>query len=155
AALILPAIQLGRESARRMTCAAHLRDWTLGVHYYADAHHGYLPRRGNGVHGVQQYRPEDWFNAVNPYIEQPPYVDVVTRGVKATDTWKCPSEPVDDRVPFFYYGMNMWLAPWNAPRPDHREKVGPTSTMVVFSESHDQYCSILPSTEDFSVVARH
>jgi prepilin-type N-terminal cleavage/methylation domain-containing protein/prepilin-type processing-associated H-X9-DG protein len=46
-ALLLPAIQAARESARRSTCTSHLKQQALAIHAYHDAH-GILPSVYNG-----------------------------------------------------------------------------------------------------------
>ncbi len=76
-ALLLPAVQSARESARRTQCANNLRQLALGLLQH-EAGHRYLPSegwgslwvgdadRGSGIH-----QPGGWFYSVLPYIEQP------------------------------------------------------------------------------------
>jgi len=63
-ALLLPAVQAARESARRNQCANNIKQITLAVHNYADAHRGALP--------VGEYACclGTWLVGLLPYIEQ-------------------------------------------------------------------------------------
>jgi hypothetical protein len=57
-------------------CAAMACQWRLAYHQYADDNGDYLPRRGQGVKPLDQIdRPEDWFNALPPYLNQQFYTD--------------------------------------------------------------------------------
>src|SRR5262245_32166235 len=72
-ALLIPAIQASREAARRTQCQANLKQWTLAVHNYANAHGDRLPRRGQGQQPTTQFtRADDWFNALPPFMEGQP-----------------------------------------------------------------------------------
>ena len=158
--LLLPAVQQGRQAARRTACQSNLRQWTLGVHLFADINNGYLPRRGQGVQATAQLdRPEDWFNALPPLIENTSYNDLAQQNLrpKAGDNsiWVCPEALAIVQANFFPYGMNMWLSTWLAPEPDHFDRVGPTGTMVFMADGLGTNCSILPSKQAYSPVARH
>src|SRR5438309_204561 len=63
-ALLLPAVQSARESARRTHCHNHLKQVTLAVHYYADNYRGAFP--------VGEYACcwGTWLVALLPYVEQ-------------------------------------------------------------------------------------
>src|SRR5512138_2950661 len=62
-ALLLPAVQAARESARRSQCANNLKQIGLGVHNYADTHRT-MPA-GN-IHSVFG----SWLVWLLPYVEQ-------------------------------------------------------------------------------------
>ena len=89
--------------------AARMRQWGAALAAYAAEHNGDLPRRGQGVQPVTQLdRPEDWFNALPPFLGQPGYGE---RSIFIRPGAKDPGGAV-----FLSYGMNMNLSPWNLPR---------------------------------------
>jgi prepilin-type N-terminal cleavage/methylation domain-containing protein len=67
-ALLLPAVQIAREAARRTQCANHLRQLGHGMHLFHDAK-AYLPQtRTNCFHGT-------WATELLPFIEQRPLAE--------------------------------------------------------------------------------
>jgi len=159
-ALLLPAIQNARQAARRMACQSNLRQWGIGLHEFVNVNGGQLPRRGQGVQPTTQLdRVEDWFNALPPLMESRPYSDLAAQNIRpkaeTTSVWICPEAKDTGQATFFAYGMNMWLSTWNAPEPDRLEKAGGTSTMVFMADGLGPYCSVLPSKQPYSPLARH
>src|SRR5688572_12282450 len=72
-ALLLPAVQTARESARRMQCVTNLKQMALAVHNYAEVHAVYppghiIPRNMSGANGHQTIAP--WQVTILPFIEQ-------------------------------------------------------------------------------------
>ena len=68
-ALLLPAIQAARESARRMSCSNNLKQMGLALHGYHDARKAFPA----GVAGGRVARPEEgygWAVALLPYMEE-------------------------------------------------------------------------------------
>jgi prepilin-type N-terminal cleavage/methylation domain-containing protein/prepilin-type processing-associated H-X9-DG protein len=63
-ALLLPAVQSARESARRTQCTNNLKQIALGVHNYADVSGGVFPV------GEYQCCWGTWLVALLPYVEQ-------------------------------------------------------------------------------------
>ena len=63
--LLLPAVQMARESARRIQCASNLRNIGIGLHNFADAHRT-LPAGSESLKRTYQA----WSGRILPYIEQ-------------------------------------------------------------------------------------
>jgi prepilin-type processing-associated H-X9-DG protein len=135
---------------------------------YADAHHGRLPYRGQGIQPTTRLNaPEDWINAIPSYAESPPYVDFVTADIRPKpgdpSIWMCPDaeplkapppKPYDERS-FFAYGMNMALSTPYMGRPDNIDRIGELQTMVFMADALGPYCSVIPHKNDYTPVARH
>ena len=62
-ALLLPAVQAARESARRMQCTNHLKQIGLAIHNFHDVHGGLPSSRQSCKHGT-------WANQLWPYLEE-------------------------------------------------------------------------------------
>lgn len=78
-ALLLPAVQAARESARRMQCLNNLKQMSLAVHSYHDVHTvippGHIiPRNMSGANGHETIAP--WQVTILPFIEQKALWDI-------------------------------------------------------------------------------
>src|SRR5881398_3012649 len=78
-ALLLPAVQVARESARRMQCLNHLKQMALAVHNYQEVHAvlppGHIvPRNMAGANGHKTIAP--WQVTILPFIEQKSLFDI-------------------------------------------------------------------------------
>lgn len=78
-ALLLPAVQQARESARRTQCLNHLKQMSLAVQNYADTHTVFppghiIPRNKSGANGHKTIAP--WQVTILPYIEQKALFDI-------------------------------------------------------------------------------
>jgi prepilin-type N-terminal cleavage/methylation domain-containing protein len=160
AALLLPALSRARDKARATQCANNLRQWGLAFRQYADDNKDHLPRRGQGVQPLAQIdRPEDWFNALPPYFNSPPYQQIFTNSGKlkprSNSVFVCPSATDPGSNHFLSYGMNMNLCPWNLPQPTTFAEVDRPSLVVSIADAPGPYASTFPSAQPYSVLPRH
>jgi prepilin-type processing-associated H-X9-DG protein len=63
-ALLLPAVQAARASARRAHCASNMRQIGLAIHQYADAHRGKFPTIAH-----EHQRDDSWIFSLAPHLE--------------------------------------------------------------------------------------
>jgi prepilin-type N-terminal cleavage/methylation domain-containing protein/prepilin-type processing-associated H-X9-DG protein len=88
-ALLLPAVQAARESARRASCTNNMKQLVLGVHGYHDTY-GSLPRLYNGPQeprtgvsfGLDTF---SWQTMILPYIEERHLRELFNYQLHATD----------------------------------------------------------------------
>ncbi|MDR0522637.1 MAG: DUF1559 domain-containing protein, partial [Planctomycetaceae bacterium] len=83
-ALLLPAIQVAREAARRMQCQNNLKQLGLGVHNFESAKNTLPPVVIFSSRGCV-------FNLLYPYIEQPALWNIVTDPAKGFMTFPIPA----------------------------------------------------------------
>ena len=89
-AILIPAVQYARESARRTTCQNNMRQLTLGILSHESAHSA-LPDLYNGTFLKQPRNPLDefhfhsWRTAILPQLEQSPLYDRIDHSLRATD----------------------------------------------------------------------
>jgi prepilin-type N-terminal cleavage/methylation domain-containing protein len=102
-ALLLPAVQAARESARRSHCSNNLKQMALACHTYHDAHKQF-PSAGRQDHTVGRDNnfllspaPQQWWNwlyQILPYIELSQLHELQTTSevrLKYVQTYFCPS----------------------------------------------------------------
>ncbi|HEX3599496.1 MAG TPA: DUF1559 domain-containing protein [Lacipirellulaceae bacterium] len=175
-AILVPAIMQARAVSRRTVCQSNLKQWALAVQMYADARHGQLPYRGQGVQPTTRLNAmDDWINALPHFAESSAYVDLVSAGKKPnagdSSIWVCPdavrideSRAEDlypavasqiDQTTFFSYGMNMALSTPYMGRPDRIDRIGPLQLMVFMTDSLGPSCSVFPHKYFYSPIARH
>ncbi|MFM7413549.1 MAG: DUF1559 domain-containing protein [Planctomycetota bacterium] len=83
-ALLLPAVQAARESARRLTCSSNLKQIGLGIHSHISAQKRFpYGHTGSGAGNCSAVRASDgrtgwaWSTFILPYIEQPILYDAL------------------------------------------------------------------------------
>jgi len=127
-ALLLPAVQSARESARRVTCQDRLRQVGLALQSHAAAT-GALPSLYNGTFlpmprwTWDEFRFHSWRTTILPGIEQSALFAAINFNLPATApanqttanvrlaAFVCPSTPDTDRpVPEFAVGDGVWPA---------------------------------------------
>jgi prepilin-type N-terminal cleavage/methylation domain-containing protein len=163
ASLLLPALSEAKAKARAAQCANNLRQWGLAYRQYADDNHDYLPRRGQGVKPLNQIdRPEDWFNALPPYLKLPSYQQLFTNGQRlaasSLSPFVCPAAMDPGSNHFLPYAMNMNLCPWGNSSQTEATKYGqvvqPVS-VVALADAPGPYSATYPSKNAYTPVARH
>jgi type II secretory pathway pseudopilin PulG len=159
-ALLFSVLAGAKEKARSTQCANNLGQWGLAYQMYANDNQDFLPRRGQGVQVLAQIdRPEDWFNALPPYLGLASFQQMVTNNVNpaahSQSVFICPSANDPGATYFLAYGMNMNLCPWNQPAATKYSQVVQPSSVVALADAPGQYSSTYPSTQPYGIVARH
>jgi prepilin-type N-terminal cleavage/methylation domain-containing protein len=163
ASLILPALSRAKSKARSAECAGNLRQWGLAYRQYADDNGDYLPRRGQGVKPLDQIdRPEDWFNALPPYLKLPSYQQSFTNNQRlqagSHSAFICPVAPDPGSNHFLPYAMNMNLCPWGNSGNSEATKFGDVLRpvqVVTLADASGPYSATYPSKNPYSPVPRH
>lgn len=138
-ALLLPAVQQVRETARGLQCKAGIKQLALALHNYADTH-GQIPpaavfagpssRGGLSAGGYTVYSGRDtgwgatWVTMLLPFIEQEPIADKYNPTIpsSASANWSavssplpafhCPSQPRTEVPNPPYNNVNRPMAPY-------------------------------------------
>ena len=161
ASLLLSVFARVQASGRSVQCVSNLRQWGVALNLYANDHNGDLPRRGQGVQPLFQIqRPEDWFNALPPYVGQPSLQDAIQAGnaPKPGDhsIFVCPAAAASTSGQYFLpYAMNMYLSPWIRPVPHRRLEIDNPIQLVFLADGPVAWSSAVPSKMGYSVQARH
>lgn len=105
-ALLLPAVQAARATARRMQCLNQMRQIGLATHLYLDTHKGQFPRSSHSAFDAS-VMPWGW--TIAPSID--PTVSVESFDLPTglmEGTYRCPE---DERtgVNRWSYGKNVWF----------------------------------------------
>lgn len=149
------------QQSKSATCISNLRQWGIALNLYCADHDGYTPRRGQGVQPVWVInRPDDWFNALPPYFNQPSYNDDVQQGHPAKpgdkSVFVCPAAEAEPQYAnFLCYGMNMYLSPWIRPQPHKLQELPNPSQLAFMADAPGGWASTIPSSQGYSVKARH
>ena len=148
--------------SKRGACLSNLRQWGAAMLLYTGENNGMLPRRGQGVRMVGQFnRPEDWFNALPPFMDMPTLLQMREEGrtLKPGEhsIFICPAAQKEQTgaQTFLSYGMNMYLSQWNQPVPDTLNQIEAPTKLAFMADSPGGYASTIPSAAGYSVPARH
>ena len=160
AAMLLPALAKAREKARSAQCVDNLRQWGLAYRLYADDNDDFLPRRGQGVQVLAEIdRPADWFNALPVYFGLASFQMMISNNATPAahdqSVFICPAANNPGGTYFLPYGMNMNLCPWNLPVATRFGEVLEPVCVVAMADAPGAYASTYPSTQPYSIVARH
>lgn len=91
-ALLLPAVQAARESARRTTCANHLRQIGIGLKAYESAHNRWPPgKKWSGPRGEPKTFSLAWSSFLLPHIEEETIYQAMDLTVDFTDPVNLPA----------------------------------------------------------------
>ena len=125
--LLLPAVQMAREAARRAQCKNNMRNWGLAVLNYESAKQHYPGSQELlKIDVAPGYLPVSWVGAVLPYVEKSDIVEAAKGGYLAgqggalyIDISVCPSGTFQNKQqPTNYYVANGGFAPLpNGPNP--------------------------------------
>jgi len=163
ASLILPAVSHAKDKARSAQCLNNLRQWGLTYRQYADDNQDYLPRRGQGVKPLEQIdRPEDWFNALPPYLKLLTYQQLFTNNQRfqagSQTVFVCPAATDPGSNHFLPYAMNMNLCPWGNSGASEATKFGAVvrpAQVVALADASGPYSATYPSKNPYTPVPRH
>ena len=105
-ALLLPAVQMAREAARRSSCSNNLKQLGLAFHNYHDTFKGFpsqqIPQAVQGGSGTPYTYSLGWRVAILPQIEQRPLYDQITRPTNREFPW-----PAGDNWPGVWAGLEL------------------------------------------------
>jgi prepilin-type N-terminal cleavage/methylation domain-containing protein len=163
ASLLFPALSGAKAKTRLAQCASNFRQWGLAYRQYADDNQDCLPRRGQGVKPLGQIdRPEDWFNALPPYLKIATYQQIVTNhqrlDPRAQSVFVCPEAKDPGSNQFLPYGMNMNLCPWGnsgTTDPARFADVVRPAQVVAMADAPGPWSATFPSKNSYTPVPRH
>jgi prepilin-type N-terminal cleavage/methylation domain-containing protein len=137
-AILLPAVQSARESARRVECQQKLRQLGLGIHHFEEVSTEYPRWRGPARRSSPS--SDFWdYDGYSPHVQILPYLEQQSvaemRDLQRGDgpSWnpRVRSEPWNIRLPLFFcpsdngaFGTNYRGCTGNDAREDHRGRDG-------------------------------
>jgi len=110
-ALLLPAVQTARESARRMSCQNNLKQIGLGMQMHHDVFLQ-LPTGGEFPSGVLYLI--GWPGRIFPYIEQKnirDFIDASGNGITAIQPWRVKAAPHNGDKPPYTSPLPVFVCP--------------------------------------------
>jgi hypothetical protein len=131
-ALLLPAIQYARESARKIHCTNNLKQIAIGMHEYADAHSGKFPFPDVWPQNIEDVRPFSWRVGLLQFLEHAPLYDRI-------DVSRSSLDPVN--LPIARTPVSIFVCP-NTPDVQRRvDGVGMNSHATGLAVSDYRACS--------------
>lgn len=123
-ALLLPAVQMAREAARRMQCSNNLHQLGIALHNYHDTHGSFCPGFMAVKHDGSIGGGWGWAVFLMPFIEQSPLQNTLSSSKYTLsevisdpallpmlqmklDSLRCPSSPMEDLREFKGEGAQM------------------------------------------------
>lgn len=107
-AILLPAVQMVRESARKASCQNNLKQIGLALHSH-ESTHGFMPSAGWGwlwagidQRGFGQNQPGNWIYSLVPYMESAHVRELLSIGSPGFETQQGFQAAVDFSVPSFH-----------------------------------------------------
>ena len=160
AAMLMPVVHLARGAAHSTTCRSNLRQLGQALALYMEDQDGFIPRRGQGVRKLTRIdRLSDWFNCLPGHAGEPSYHALAAEGRRPQEgdhtIFNCPAARDSGWLHYLPYGMNMYVSPWIRPKPHRLCELPRPSSLVFLADSPSAYSSAVPSSEDYSVEARH
>ena len=96
-ALLLPAVQAARESARRAQCVNNLKQLGLGVMNYEVSYKCFPINWGDGTVGTElKEKGHSWLTGVLPFIEEDVLYKAITQGADLEKNYDAAKEPVPE-----------------------------------------------------------
>lgn len=133
-ALLLPAVQSARESARRMQCSNNLKQMGLAVHNFHDAQNGSPPAHIDEP--SSPYKGGTWCAVILPYVEQVTLYEQFDLGVN----WDVAPNPTAAALPAA--ALPLYRCPTRrstASLSDNKPQVGATGDYAVSSIASGNY----------------
>jgi prepilin-type N-terminal cleavage/methylation domain-containing protein/prepilin-type processing-associated H-X9-DG protein len=145
-ALLLPAIQAARGSARRMNCASNMRQVGIGMHNFAECHRGRWPETTHTTEPdpVTGKFTRAWIHTLAPYIES---VDAIR--ICPDD----PAGPIRTLGKTTSFTMNGYLSKEATPSFERLYKMRETSKSILCFELHEKRDKVAMDQDQPSLVS--
>ena len=108
AALLLPALNNAKQTAKSVACINNLKQWGIATHLYATDNEDYLPRSGSSGGGSVA---QGWYQELPPLLDMAPYNLTPWHDNPGIDPghviWICPANPRrSNGANLFHYCLN-------------------------------------------------
>jgi prepilin-type N-terminal cleavage/methylation domain-containing protein/prepilin-type processing-associated H-X9-DG protein len=167
-ALLLPAVQAARESARRSQCANNLKQIALGMHTFHDTYGAFPPGEvTSNTTGAPKSAARNWIwsAVILPQIEQPALYDQLQVKLPSPPAQQKPptqdapaATGSDPRTPLVLTPVATYMCP-SDPGPVLNPRLGkyakncyPVSKIVCFLDTRTKFNDILDGTSNTLLV---